>query len=238
MIELYPAIDIRDGRCVRLHQGDFARETVYDADPVHVAKAFADAGARWLHVVDLDAARLGEPVNRLIVEAIVAAVAADGVRVQTGGGVRTVADAAALAVIGVSRVVMGTAALRDPDVVAQASAKVSIAVGLDHRDGELAVHGWTTAGGVKLVDAVSWFPNADAFIVTDIARDGTLEGPDVDGLDALSRTTTVGLIASGGVASLDDLRALSRLKLAGVITGKALYEGRFTIPQALRALAE
>ena len=237
MIELYPAIDLRDGRCVRLQQGDFDRETVYDADPVAVARTFAEAGAPWIHVVDLDAARRGEPVNRPIVEAIARAVAATGAHVQAGGGVRTAEDAARLTDAGVHRVVMGTAALRDPSLVEAASRVASVAVGLDHRRGELAIHGWTDASGVQLNDAVGWFPTAAAFVVTDIGRDGTLLGPDVDGLRDLSGRTPVPLIASGGVSSLADLAALASLAIAGVITGKALYEARFTIAEALRALA-
>jgi phosphoribosylformimino-5-aminoimidazole carboxamide ribotide isomerase len=237
MIELYPAIDLRGGKCVRLQQGDFARETVYDADPVAVARAFAEAGAPWIHVVDLDAARQGEPVNRLIVEAIASAVAPHGVHVQTGGGVRTVDDAARLTDAGIARVVMGTAAVRDPSLVEQASRVARVAVGLDHRGGELAVHGWTDASGVLLADAIAWFPAAEAFVVTDIGRDGTLEGPDLAGLADLAARTNVPLIASGGVSSIADLVAFRVLPITGVITGKALYEGRFTISDALAALA-
>jgi len=237
MIELYPAIDLRGGRCVRLHQGDFAAETVYGDDAVGTARSFASAGARWIHVVDLDAARTGEPVNRPLVAAIVAAVAPLGVRVQTGGGVRTVADAAALAAAGAARVVIGTAALERPEVVAAAASVVEVAVGLDHRAGELAVHGWTAGAGVAVLEAIGWFPDAAAFVVTDISRDGTLGGPDLDGLAAVCARTSAGVIASGGVASLDDLRSLAVLPLAGIITGKALYEGRFGLVDALAALA-
>ena len=237
MTELYPAIDLRAGRAVRLVQGDYARETVYGDDPVAIARSFADQGATWVHVVDLDAARSGDAVNRAVVAAIAAAVTGRA-RVQTGGGVRTVDDARALAGAGVARVVMGSAAVRDPSLVDDVASVVAVAVGLDHRDGELAVHGWTEGSGVRLVDALGRYPRASAFVITDIGRDGMLAGPDVDGLRAAAAATRVPVIASGGVASLDDVRALAAAgDIAGVITGKALYEGRFTVREALDALA-
>ena len=237
MIDLYPAIDLREGKVVRLLQGDYGQQTTYGDDPVAVARSFADAGATWIHVVDLDAARSGSPVNRPVVAAIAAAVA--GVAsVQTGGGVRSVADAQALADAGVARVVMGSAAVAQPSLVADASTVVPVAVGLDHRNGEVAVHGWTEGSGVQLADALGWFPTAAAFVITDIARDGMLTGPDVEGLAAAARTTSIPVIASGGVAELADLAALRAVPgVSGVITGKALYEGRFTVAQALAELA-
>jgi phosphoribosylformimino-5-aminoimidazole carboxamide ribotide isomerase len=234
--ELYPAIDLRDGAVVRLLQGDYDQQTTYGDDPVAVAASFAEQGATWIHVVDLDAARSGSPRNRSVVAAIAKAVAGQA-RVQTGGGVRTVADAEALAEAGVARVVMGSAAVREPGLVADASALVPVAVGLDHRDGELAVHGWTEGSGVMLFDALGWFPTAAAFVITDIGRDGMLAGPDTDGLRAAAAATTVPVIASGGVATLADVVALGEVPgIAGVITGKALYEGRFTVAQAVAAL--
>ena len=235
-VELYPAIDLRGGRVVRLSQGDYAAETVYGDDPVAVASEFAEAGARWVHVVDLDAARTGDPVNRPVVGAIAAAL--DGrARLQTGGGVRSIADAEALAAAGVARVVMGSAAVRDPALVAVASSVLPVAVGLDHRGGELAVHGWTEGSGVALAAALGMFPTAAAFVITDIARDGMLTGPDVAGLAAAVAVTEIPVIASGGVASLGDIAELAEIAgLAGVITGKALYEGRFTVAEALAAL--
>ena len=235
-IELYPAIDLRGGRVVRLSQGDYAAETVYGDDPVAVAVGFAEAGATWVHVVDLDAARSGDPVNRPVVADIAAALAGRA-RLQTGGGVRAVADAEALAGAGVARVVMGSAAVRDPGLVAVASSVLPVAVGLDHRSGELAVHGWTEGSGVALTAALDMFPTAAAFVITDIARDGMLVGPDIEGLAAAAQATDVPVIASGGVASLADLARLADVPgLAGVITGKALYEGRFTVAGALAAL--
>ena len=237
MIELYPAIDLRGGCVVRLTQGDYAAETVYGDDPVAVAVGFADAGASWVHVVDLDAARTGDAVNRPVVARIAAALAGR-CRLQTGGGIRTVADVETLAAAGVARVVMGSAAVRAPALVENASTVMPVAVGLDHRGGDLAVHGWTEGSGVALTDALAMFPTAAALVITDIARDGMLVGPDVDGLGAAAAATDVPVIASGGVASLADLSSLAGVPgLAGVITGKALYEGRFTVAEALATLA-
>lgn len=236
MAELFPAIDLRGGRVVRLRQGDYADETVYGDDPWAVASSFVEQGARWVHIVDLDAARSGDPVNRPVIADIARRLSASA-RIQTGGGVRSIDDARALAEAGVARVVMGSAAVASPDLVAEVSSIVPVAVGLDHRSGELAVHGWTEGSGRSLNDVVDWFPTAAAFVVTDIARDGMLTGPDVDGLRELSTRTAVPLVASGGVSSLDDVRALATIPgLHGVITGKALYEGRFTVVEAVRVL--
>jgi phosphoribosylformimino-5-aminoimidazole carboxamide ribotide isomerase len=233
MMDLYPAIDLRGGRVVRLLQGDFAQETVYGDDPVVVAKAFADAGAPWVHVVDLDAARRAGS-NRDLVVAVAAAVS---VPVQTGGGVR---DSSLLA-SGVTRVVIGSAAVEDPPLVAQLGLEHPgrIAVGLDHRGGEIRTRGWEQGSGRQLLDVVDILavPGVAAFVVTDIARDGVLSGPDVSGYATLVARTPVPVIASGGVGSLDDLRALADTGVAGAIVGKALYEGRFTIEQAVAACA-
>ena len=236
-MDLFPAIDVRGGQAVRLLRGDYGHEVVYDADPVARAEAFAAAGARWIHVVDLDAARTGEPVNRSVVAAIAAAVEGRA-RVQAGGGVRSVDDGRALAAAGVARVVMGSAAVRSTDLVARVAGVIPVAVGLDHRGGELAVHGWTEGSGQHLLDVLDRFPAVDAFVVTDIRRDGTLAGPDVAGLAEVSAATVVPVIASGGVGTLDDLRALATVPaLAGVIVGKALYEGRFDVAAGLATLA-
>jgi phosphoribosylformimino-5-aminoimidazole carboxamide ribotide isomerase len=237
VIDLYPAIDLLAGKVVRLRQGDYDDQTTYGDDPVAVAVSFAEAGARWIHVVDLDAARSGSPVNRPVVAAIARAVAGMA-RVQTGGGVRTVGDALSLADAGVARVVMGSAAVAEPRLVAETSAVVAVAVGLDHRGGEVAVHGWTEGSGVQLADALQWFPSAAAFVITDIARDGMLSGPDVAGLAAAAAATDIPVIASGGVATLADIAALKAVPgLTGVISGKALYEGRFSVAEALAELA-
>jgi phosphoribosylformimino-5-aminoimidazole carboxamide ribotide isomerase len=236
MIDLYPAIDLLGGRVVRLRQGDYADETVYGEDAVVVAREFAAAGAQWIHVVDLDAAKSGDPVNRPVVAAIASAVAGRA-KVQTGGGVRSLDDARELADAGVARVVMGSAAVREPALVEAASQVVPVAVGLDHRDGEVAVHGWTEGSGLLLDDAYGWFPTAEVFVITDIGRDGMLVGPDIDGLTRSAKLAGAPVIASGGVSSLDDVRALAQIaNLGGVITGKALYERRFTVAEALDVL--
>lgn len=238
MIDLYPAIDLLGGRVVRLRQGDYADETVYGNDPVSVAREFAAAGAPWVHVVDLDAARSGDPVNRPVVAAIAAALAGVA-RVQTGGGVRSLDDARELADAGVARVVMGSAAVREPALVEAASVIVPVAVGLDHRDGEVAVHGWTEGSGLLLDDAFGLFPTAAVFVVTDIGRDGMLVGPDIDGLTRSAELAGSPVIASGGVSNLADVIALARIEnLGGIITGKAVYEGRFTVVEAIEALAQ
>jgi phosphoribosylformimino-5-aminoimidazole carboxamide ribotide isomerase len=233
VIDLYPAIDLLGGRVVRLRQGDFSARTVYGEDPIAVARGFVEEGARWIHVVDLDAAKTGDPMNRPVVAAICRAVPAD-VAIQTGGGVRSVDDVRELVDAGVARVVMGSAAVHDPDVVARASALVPVAVGLDHRDGELAVHGWTTGSGVLLDDAYGMFPSPAAFVITDIGRDGTLVGPDLEGLRRSVALAGAPVIASGGVSAVGDIDALASIDgLGGVIVGRALYEGRLTVGEAL-----
>jgi len=230
---LYPAIDLRGGRVVRLHQGDFDQETVYDDDPVAVAQSFEAAGAPWIHVVDLDAARRSGS-NR---ETVIAVARAVSVPVQTGGGVRD----ASLLEDGVARIVLGSAAIEDPDLVRRlADAHPQrVAVGLDHWDGEIRVRGWEQGSGRRLLDVASELalPGVAAFVVTDISRDATLVGPDVDGLAKLHAATPVPVIASGGVGSLEDLSTLRSLGLAGAIVGKAIYEGRFGVDEAVLACA-
>lgn len=241
-MDLYPAIDLRAGRCVRLVEGDFAQETVYGDDPVAVARSFAAAGARWIHVVDLDAARTGDPVNRPVVAAIAKSVAPAGVRVQTGGGVRSAQDAAALLDGGVARVVIGTAAVENPSLVGEVARRWPghVAVGLDHRGGEVRLRGWTEGAGRSVSELVPQAveAGASAVIVTDISRDGRLAGPDVSGLSALVADTGAPIIASGGVSSLDDIVTLRSVPgLLGVIAGKAIYEGRLDVRAAVEALA-
>jgi phosphoribosylformimino-5-aminoimidazole carboxamide ribotide isomerase len=238
-MELYPAIDLRDGRAVRLYQGDYDRETVYHEDPVAQARAFAAEGARWIHVVDLDAARTGRPVNREVVAEIACGV---DVPVQCGGGIRDEAAAEALMEAGVRRIVLGTAALEQPALVRRLAALVPVAVGLDARGREVAVRGWERGSGRDLLDVAREFADegVEALVVTEIGRDGTLAGPDVEGLAQVLDATALPVIASGGVGSLDDLRALAALRssgrqLAGAIVGRALYEGSFTLADALEA---
>ena len=231
--DLYPSIDLRGGRVVRLHQGDFDQETVYDDDPVAVARSFEDAGAPWIHVVDLDAARRTGS-NRDVVVAVADSVS---VPVQAGGGIRD----ASLLDDGVARVVLGSITIDEPEVVPAlaASHPGRVAVGLDHRNGEVRFRGWEQTTGRQLHDVARGLavPGVAAFIVTDIARDGALAGPDVEGLRAVLRVTDLPIIASGGVRSLDDLVALRELGVAGVIVGKAIYEGRFGVDEAVLACA-
>ena len=239
---LFPAIDIRGGRCVRLLQGDYGQETVYGNDPAAQARAFQDAGATWVHVVDLDAARTGDPVNRQVVAEVAATL---DVPVQAGGGVRTLDDARTLFDAGVSRVVMGTAAIEDPDLVDQVADLGRVAVGLDIRGEEVAVRGWTEGTGLLLTDAFERFSNrgTDAFVITQIERDGTLQGPDLEGLAAALATTGVDVVASGGVGRPSDLKDLADLavagrRLAGIILGRALYEGTIDLAAAIQTLKE
>src|SRR5258705_6992714 len=237
-MDLFPAIDLRHGRCVRLFQGDFDKETVYGDDPVAVAQGYAAAGARWVHVVDLDASRRDGTNRDIVVEVARRA----GVPVQSGGGVRD----GSLLDEGVHRVVLGSMAADDPDGAGELAHRYPgrVAMGLDHWGGEVRTRGWEEGSGLQLADLVARLEHADvgAFVVTDISRDGVLEGPDLDGYADLLGRTTVPVVASGGVGSLDDLRRLAGLerdgrRLAGVIVGKALYEGRFTVQEALAAVS-
>lgn len=240
-MQLFPAIDLRDGKCVRLKQGDYEQETVYGGDPVAQAREFEADGAPWIHVVDLDAARTGEPRNRDVVRSIASAVS---IPVQTGGGVRDEFSAESLLRAGVQRVVIGTAATEQPALVKRLASRHPgrIAVGLDHRRGVLSVRGWTSESGDTVLDAVHRFEEMGvaAFIVTDIARDGMLGGPDLVGLGQVLAGTSVDVIASGGVHTLDDLRALAALesggrRLAGAIVGTAIYEGVFGVDEGVAA---
>jgi phosphoribosylformimino-5-aminoimidazole carboxamide ribotide isomerase len=239
--DLYPAIDLRGGRLVRLAQGDFARETVYGSDPVERALAFEAAGARWLHVVDLDAARTGVPANRATVAAIASSV---HISVQAGGGVRSLADAEELFSAGVARVVVGTAAVTEEGLLARLVGRWPGRVGasVDHFEGEVRLKGWEERSARKVEEVVAELAAAGAavVVVTEISRDGLMVGPDLQGYRALLRATEAPLIASGGIGSLDDVRRLAWLhvdgrRLAGVIVGRALYEGRFSLPDALAA---
>lgn len=234
---LYPAIDLLGGKVVRLRQGEYDDSTVYGDDPVSVAQSFVDQGASWVHMVDLDAAKSAEPVNRPIIANVAAALSGKA-KIQVGGGVRTVADAEALADAGVSRVVMGSAAVADPSLVQVVSQKVAVAVGLDHRNGIAATHGWTESSGQSVIDLLPLFPTAAAFVITDISRDGMLTGPDIAGLAQCAELTSISVIASGGVGTIAHLQELSQVgALNGAIVGKAIYEGKFTVAEAVRALS-
>jgi phosphoribosylformimino-5-aminoimidazole carboxamide ribotide isomerase len=249
-MDLYPAIDIRDGGAVRLTQGDFDRQSNY-GDPVDLARRFASGGAPWLHVVDLDAARAGGPVNRQTVLAIARAVP---IPVESGGGVRTADDVAELLEGGVARVILGTAALEDPQlVVAMCVAHPGqVAVGLDYRVGvdgttEVAVRGWEQGSRRTVADVLETLAGAGvaAVICTSIERDGMLSGPDLVGLTAILEATGIPVIASGGVSSTADVQALAAVRttgdeprhLAGAITGKALVDGRMTVEEGVAACA-
>ncbi len=236
---LFPAVDIRGGRAVRLTQGRADAETVYDEDPVAVAVGFAEQGAEWLHVVDLDAAFDGEPRNRHLIADIVKAT---GVPVQASGGIRSMGDLHDAVEFGASRVVIGTMALEEPSFVAAAVAEYrdKIAVGLDAEGTTLKARGWTTESG-DLFEALRRFTimGVSRFVFTDISRDGMLTGPNVERLRAVADGTVAWVTASGGVSSLDDLVALrsAHERVDAAIVGKALYAGRFTLPDALAAVS-
>ncbi len=238
---LYPAIDLKDGACVRLLRGDMARATVYADDPAAQARSFAQAGCQWLHVVDLDGAFAGRPVNRNAIEAIVAAV---DVPIQLGGGVRDRATLEAWLAAGISRVVLGTAAVRDPAFVeaACASHPGRVAVGIDARGGRAAVDGWSETSDVPALDLARRAAEAGAaaIVYTDIARDGALEGPNLAATRAIAQAVDIPVIASGGVAGLGDLAALKALEgdgVAGVIVGRAFYDGRIDPAAAVQLMA-
>jgi phosphoribosylformimino-5-aminoimidazole carboxamide ribotide isomerase len=236
-MNLYPAIDLLGGKVVRLRQGEYDDSTVYGDDPVAVALSFVDQGAKWVHMVDLDAAKSAQPVNRPII-ANVARALEGRASLQVGGGVRTVADADALADAGVSRVVMGSAAVAEPTLVDEVARFINVAVGLDHRDGIAATHGWTQSSGERVLDLLKAFPLASAFIITDISRDGMLTGPDVEGLAEAARATSIPVVASGGVGTVAHLQQLAGVSgLDGVIVGKAIYEAKFTVADALAVLS-
>jgi len=237
---LFPAIDLKDGKCVRLLRGEMSAATTFNEDPADQARKFAAAGCRWIHVVDLDGAFAGTPVNARAVEAILAAVK---VPVQLGGGIREGARIAAWLDAGINRVILGTVALRDPELVKKACRDWPgrIVVGIDARGGRVAVEGWAETSDVLAVDLAKRFEDAGvaAIVYTDIERDGAMQGPNVEATAALARAVKIPIIASGGVSSLDDLRALkARAKdgIAGVISGRALYDGRIDLAEAVKLL--
>jgi phosphoribosylformimino-5-aminoimidazole carboxamide ribotide isomerase len=236
---LYPAIDIRDGHAVRLARGDFAKETVYDADPVDAARRWLEQGARYLHVVDLDGARAGEPRNLGHVQAI----AGLGVPVQLGGGLRSVAAVREALRAGATRAILGTAAYTDVDFLDDAVAQWAdrVIVSVDVRGGRVATAGWTEQTQMPADSVITRLQGRGvrSFIYSSIERDGMLAGPDLDEVSRVAETVRGRFIYSGGVGSLEDLRALAGLRqvnLAGVIVGTALYEGRFTVAEAHAAL--
>ena len=237
---LFPAIDLKEGLAVRLEQGDMARATVFHRDPASQARAFEQQGFEYLHIVDLDGAFAGKPVNAAAVDRILESVS---IPVQLGGGIRNTATIEGWLDKGVTRVIIGTAAVRDPPFVKQAARDYPgrIAVGLDARDGKVAVEGWAETSEVTALDIAKRFEDAGvaAIIYTDISRDGMLQGLNLDVTIALADAISIPVIASGGFASIDDVKALleSRArKLEGAIAGRALYDGRIDAPEALRLI--
>lgn len=234
---IYPAIDIRGGKCVRLKRGDFDCETIY-GDPLEMAKGFMSAGAKWIHMVDLDGARTGKSKNIHIIET----VAAMGIKIQLGGGIRSLDDVRARIEMGVSRCVIGSAAVEQPDMVASAAAQFPgrIAVGIDARDGLVAVHGWEDKTEAKPTDLALEMKEAgvSTIIYTDIARDGMKTGPNIEASARLAERTGMDIIVSGGVSGLEDLIEARRAGMPGIIIGKALYDGNIDIKQALKLQEE
>lgn len=236
---VYPAIDIRGGRCVQLVEGDFNRETAFDADPADAARRWADAGAEWLHVVDLDGARTGGPVNLPALARIREAVE---IPIELGGGLRSADHIAAAFALGIDRAILGSVALTSPNLVRAAVERWGerIAVGLDARDGKLAANGWLDQTEALAVDVASSLADAGVqhFIFTDIRRDGTLTGPNLAALMTMIEATPAGVIASGGVGSIEDVRAIAGTGAAGVIIGTALYSGRVDLAAAIDTARE
>jgi len=242
-LTLYPAIDLKDGVCVRLKRGDMDEATVYEDNPARQAKAFQDAGSNWLHVVDLNGAFAGKPVNK---DAVAAILNIATVPVQLGGGIRDIAGIEAWLAAGISRIILGSAAVKNPILVHQAckSFPGRIAVGIDARDGFVATEGWAETSTLAAADLARRFQDAGvaAIIYTDIARDGMLSGLNLEQTTALAENLGIPVIASGGVGSIEDLHALRQAAitvpgLEGVIVGRALYDGRIDIGSALKALA-
>ncbi|EBA03976.1 1-(5-phosphoribosyl)-5-[(5-phosphoribosylamino)methylideneamino] imidazole-4-carboxamide isomerase [Rhodobacterales bacterium HTCC2150] len=236
---LYPAIDLKDGNCVRLYKGEMDQATVFNDNPAAQAKAFQDAGCEWLHLVDLNGAFAGTPVNGAAVEAILATCS---VPAQLGGGIRDMATIEGWLDKGLARVILGTVAVEDPDLVREAARAFpgKVAVGLDARDGRVATRGWAEETNIMVTDLAKSFEDAGvaAIIYTDINRDGAMQGPNTDATAALAHAVSIPVIASGGVSSMDDLIALRDCgaDLNGAISGRALYDGAIDLTNALKEL--
>ena len=233
---IYPAIDLYGGKAVRLYKGDYAQMTVYSDDPVSVAKDFAAAGASHIHLVDLEGAKIGKPANLATIAKIVETT---GLFAEVGGGIRDMETVDSYLAIGVSRVILGTAAVKDPDFLQAALAKYGkkIAVGVDLKDGFVAIKGWTETSDLKAEDFFEKMQNlgVKTIICTDISRDGAMKGTNRELYRALSEKFTIDLIASGGVSSMEDVRALVAMKLHGAIIGKAYYNGAVNLKEAVEA---
>jgi len=241
-MEIIPAIDLLDGACVRLHQGDYDQVTRFSDDPVAQARSWQEQGASRLHLVDLDGAKRGEPVNDAAVRAITSAL---DIPVQLGGGVRSLERAADLLACGLDRVILGTVAIEHPALVTDLAKRYPgrIVVGIDAKDGRVATRGWIEQSDVLATDLAQQFSDAGiaAIITTDIATDGTLAGPNLDALRAMAQASTVSVIASGGIGCMADLLSLLPLEplgVSGVIVGRALYDGRVDLAESIQALAE
>ncbi|MGH2319293.1 1-(5-phosphoribosyl)-5-[(5-phosphoribosylamino)methylideneamino]imidazole-4-carboxamide isomerase [Planococcus sp. SE5232] len=236
--QIYPAIDLRDGKCVRLFQGDYAQETIYGDSPVDMAKKFVEAGAQWIHMVDLDGAKDGVRINdQVVIEA-----AKLGANVQVGGGIRTREDIEHYLSNGVARVIIGSLAIRNPELAVSFIEEFGadrIVIGIDAKNGMAATEGWIETSGQAATEVANYFASKGAkhFIYTDIATDGTLAGPNIEANRALADSEEAQVIVSGGIGSLEDVRnvkkASTHSNIAGVIIGKALYEKRFTLEEAL-----
>lgn len=234
---ILPAIDIKDGQCVRLYQGDYSQATVYGNDPAQVALGFQEAGASWLHIVDLDGAAQGQPISSAIIQRIRAATQ---LHIEVGGGLRSLDHIQHLLDLGIDRVILGTAALEDSTLLSHALERwgARIVVGLDARAGFVATSGWYDTSQVRATDLASKLTDlgVQRFIYTDIARDGALSGPNLAALAEMQQATTRPLIASGGVASMTDLQALSESGVEGAIVGKAIYTGNIDLAAAIREI--
>jgi len=235
---LYPAIDLKQGQVVRLKQGDMDQATVYGSDPAAVAQGFEEAGFEWVHVVDLDGAFAGQTINLQAVEAVIDCVE---IPVQLGGGIRDMHGVEGWLERGIARVILGTAAVRDPDFVKRAAKAFpgKVAVGIDAKGGKVAVEGWAEVSELGAIDLAKRFEDAGiaAIIYTDIGRDGLLKGLDFEGTRALAESVSIPVIASGGLAGIDDVKTLLKAenrKIAGAITGRALYDGRLDGAEAVK----
>lgn len=238
-MQIYPAIDLRGGQCVRLQQGDYDRETVFGADPAAMARRWVEQGATYLHLVDLDGARDGQPRNGASVQAI---VAASGVPCQLGGGLRTEADIGQALAWGVARVVIGTKALREPAWFESICRRFPgrVVLGIDARNGQVATDGWlqvSSRSALELARQLGGLPLA-GLVYTDISRDGMLQGPNFEAMAEMAAAVSWPVIASGGVTSVADVRRLAQLAVAGCIVGRALYEGRLQLPDIIAAARE
>lgn len=236
IMQIYPAIDLRGGRCVRLRQGDYEQETVFSTDPAAMATRWVEDGATFLHIVDLDGAKEGQPVNGPSVHAITQAA---GVPCQLGGGLRTREHVAAALAWGVSRVVIGTKALQSPEWLADVANEFphQVVLGIDAKDGRVATQGWLQVSDVSAIDLARRFEHLPlaAIVYTDISRDGMLQGVNVAAMKEMTAATRLPVIASGGVTTLDDIRQLAAIPVAGCIVGRALYEGRLALKDILQA---